>query len=165
MLSPSKTVPPSTSEIDGNQSITLAEVMDAINQLSQAVSSQISQTNTELASLRNEIEASIGVVRNDLDTRKNKVAAVRDEIVSLTELIKKGRQDMAEEAMVLAVKKRKREDDKRKEKEEKKRREEEIKKEKNVKKKKRLRKNKEKRTQSQLLFKSRDDYIAVMFFF
>lgn len=43
---PITTVPPSNSEVDGAQPITLAEVMDTINQLSSIVCSQISQTNT-----------------------------------------------------------------------------------------------------------------------
>lgn len=58
--------------------------MEAINQLYQALISQIGQTNTELASLRNKIETSIVAVRSDMDTSKDEVTAARDEIVSLS---------------------------------------------------------------------------------
>lgn len=46
-----------------------------------------------------------------MDTSNNKVVAVRDEIVSLSKLIKKERQNRVEEAIAMAVMKRKREED------------------------------------------------------
>lgn len=85
--------------------------MNAINQ-SQAASSHINQTDTGLAFLRNEIDASITIVRSDMNTNKSKVAAVQNEIASISEIIKKGKQDKTEEATVLAVKKSKLQEEK-----------------------------------------------------
>lgn len=76
---PITTVPP-TSEMDDDQSISLAEMMGAINQLSQPVNCHINQSKDEIASLRSEIETSMDTVNRDIDTRKKKIAAVVERI-------------------------------------------------------------------------------------
>lgn len=86
---PITTVSPN-SKTDDDQSITLGEVLEAINQLSHAVNYQINQSNTKIASLQSEVETSTTAVQRDMDSSRKAAAAVRDKIDFLFELIEKG---------------------------------------------------------------------------
>lgn len=93
-----------------------------------------------MATLRIELKDSVTTVRSEINTSISETATVRNELTIISEIVKKGEHERAEEATARANQKRKREEETYKEKKDKKKKEEERRKRKEDKKGKKLRK-------------------------
>lgn len=71
-------------------SVGLHDLMASVNQLARTVYNHIEKTNTDIATLRTELQTNLVGMRSELDTTNSDVTTVRSDFATLFYVVKKG---------------------------------------------------------------------------